>query len=68
MRDVGTAASIRRCTYRYEMIRHDGAQTEHPDPARFDRMLVTYTERVLLFADPTVVLRRLSRRQLGATT
>jgi hypothetical protein len=49
-----------RWTYRYELIRHDGAQTEHPDPCRFDRVLVTYTERVLLFADPTVVLRRRS--------
>jgi hypothetical protein len=49
-----------RWTYRYELIRHDGAHAEHPDPSRFDRVLVTYTERVLLFADPTVVLRRRS--------
>ena len=47
-----------RYTYRFEMIRHDGAQTEHPDPCRFDHVVVTYTERVVLFADPTVVFRR----------
>lgn len=49
-----------RHTYRYEMIRHDGAQSPHPDPEKFDRILVTYAERVLLFADPTIVLRQLA--------
>jgi hypothetical protein len=47
-------------TYRYEMIRHDGVQARHPDPARFDRVIVTFTEHVLLFADPTIVIRRSS--------
>lgn len=47
-----------RYTYRFEMIRHDGAQTGHRDPCKFDRVLVTYSECVLLFADPTVVFRR----------
>lgn len=47
-----------RHTYRFEMIRHDGVQSPHPDPAKFDRVVVTYVERVVLFADPTIVLRR----------
>ncbi|HWO17526.1 MAG TPA: hypothetical protein VNO30_02080, partial [Kofleriaceae bacterium] len=49
-----------RHTYRYEMIRHDGAQSPHPDPEKFDRVVVTYSERVVMFADPTIVLRRLA--------
>jgi hypothetical protein len=45
------------------MIRHDGVQAPHPDPAKFDRVVVTYAERVLMFADPTIVLQRLSDGQ-----
>jgi hypothetical protein len=59
---TATAAHGRRLdaqhTYRYEMIRHDGMQAPHPDPKKFDRVVVTYLERVLMFADPTIVLRR----------
>jgi len=47
-----------RHTYRFEMILHEGKQENHPDPAKFDRVLVSYKECVLLFADPTMVLRR----------
>lgn len=42
-------------TYRFEMIRHDNETEDHP--TQFDRLLVTAAERVLLFADPTIVLR-----------
>lgn len=49
-----------RFIYRYEMIHHDGLQAGHQDPAKFDRVVVTYSERVLLFADPTIVLRQVS--------
>ena len=45
-------------TYRFEMIRHDGLREPHPDPQKFDRTIVPYTEHVLLFADPTIVLRQ----------
>lgn len=41
-------------TYRFEMIRHDNDTADH---ASFDRILVRVKERVLLFADPTTVLR-----------
>jgi hypothetical protein len=44
-------------TYRYEMIRHDGIQTPHPQADKFDRVLVPCLERVLLFADPTIVVK-----------
>lgn len=42
-------------TYRFEMIRHDNETEKHP--TQFDRVLVRVAERVVLFADPTVVLR-----------
>lgn len=41
--------------YRFEMIRHDNAAEKHPTD--FTRVLVKVAERVLLFADPTTVLR-----------
>jgi hypothetical protein len=42
-------------SYRFEMIRHDNQTREHP--TAFDRTLVGIKEKVVLFADPTVVLR-----------
>ena len=45
-------------TYRFEMVRHDGASEKHPNPAKFDHVVVPYKERVVLFADPTMVLRQ----------
>lgn len=42
-------------TYRFEMIRHDNALAENPSD--FSRALVKVAERVILFADPVVVLR-----------
>jgi hypothetical protein len=53
----GRTMDAQHC-YRYEMIRHDGVQEAHPDTAKFDRAIVKYAERVLLFADPTIVIRR----------
>jgi hypothetical protein len=44
-----------RHTYRFEMIRHDNQKDPHP--RHFDRVIVKVAERVLLFADPTLVLR-----------
>lgn len=45
-------------TYRYEMICHNGAQQDHPDEKKFGRVIVKISERVVLFADPTMVLRQ----------
>jgi hypothetical protein len=42
-------------SYRFEMIRHDNQTRVHP--TAFDRTLVGIKEKVVLFADPTVVLR-----------
>ncbi|KAB1068606.1 hypothetical protein F6X51_26585 [Methylobacterium planeticum] len=47
-----------RHTYRFEMVRHDGERRPHPDSRKFDRLIVPIKEHVLLFADPTIVLRR----------
>jgi hypothetical protein len=45
--------------YRYRVFRHGRAQTRpHPDPAKFDKVLVDVQELVLLFADPSIALKR----------
>jgi hypothetical protein len=47
----------RKFTYRFEVIQHKGHR-EHDDQTKFDKRLVDFEEIVLIFADPSVVLRR----------
>jgi len=45
--------------YRYEMVQHDpGLTRPSSDPAKFDKALVDIKKVVLLFADPSIVMKR----------
>lgn len=49
-------------TYRFVMVRHGGIHRKHPDPAQFDKVVIDVQERVLMFADPTIVMRRVAEK------
>jgi hypothetical protein len=53
-------------TYRFVMVLHNGARRPHPNPSKFDRVIVDVAERVLLYADPTMVIRRVTEKQWSA--
>jgi hypothetical protein len=47
--------------YRYEVYRHERAGAKpHPDPAKFDKLVVAVQETVVLFADPSIVFKQVS--------